>query len=325
MEVINDLKDCTPIPDGVISVGTFDGIHLAHQKIIQRVTEQAKDLNVPSTIVTFEPHPRLVVNQGDGQPVWILTTIEEKITIFRELGIDRVVIIPFTQEFSQTSPESFVTDVLCRTIGMQKLIIGHSHGFGRNRAGNIDFLCQIEKGCNFEVINQEPISNHWGIISSSRIREFVLQGEINKVSECLGRPYHLAGIVVPGDGIGHKLNYPTANVQLSHPNKCIPANGVYIVRVGINGAQYNGVMNIGIKPTFGKNARSLEVNILDFVNDIYNMQIEIYFLERIRGEKKFDSPELLQQHVDADVESARNYFLHNPAEQDKESSKLHDS
>ncbi|KPK96325.1 hypothetical protein AMJ80_00605 [bacterium SM23_31] len=322
MEVIIDLKDCITIPDGVISVGTFDGVHLAHQKIIQRVIEQAKDLRVPSTIVTFEPHPRLIVKQRNGKPVWILTTKEEKIEIFKELGPDRVVIIPFTEEFSQTSPESYVRDILCGIIGMQKLIIGHNHGFGRNRAGNIDFLRKLKKRCYFELINQDFISNRWGVITSSRIREFVLRGEISKASECLGYSYHLTGIVVPGDGIGHKMKYPTANIQVNHPNKCIPANGVYIVRVGINGVQYNGVMNIGTRPTLGKNEQSLEVNILDFIKDIYNMQVGIYFLERIRGEKKFDSLELLKQQINADIDFTRNYFLSNQI--NKESSKLHD-
>jgi len=308
MEILRSLQDITPVPDGVVTVGTFDGIHRAHQAILKTTLACARENRTTATVVTFDPHPRLVVKQKNGRRVELLTTTEEKIALLEEFHPDRVIIIPFTAAFSRTSPEDFIATILCDTIGMRRLVIGYDHGFGRNRSGDTAFLKKCEKTCGFILDIQEPISNESGIISSTLIRKFLAQGRVDKAAACLGRPYHLKGTVVKGDSRGRANNYPTANIHVDNGNKCIPCNGVYAVRVRMRDEYHKGVMNIGVRPTYGDNPASLEVHIIDFDRDIYGAELEISFLQRVRHEKKFESTEQLIRQIHADVAYTRNYL-----------------
>ena len=315
MEVITNLKDCACIPDSVVTVGTFDGVHLAHQKIIQQVIKCARTKNAVSTVVTFDPHPRLVINQKELKPIALLTTTEEKIELIQKSGIDRLVIIPFTVEFSEISPQSFIIDILYKTIGMRVLISGYRHFFGRHRAGNVDYLRQLEKNNGFEVYVQKPISNHYGLISSTRIREFIVHGEIEAAGDCLGRMYFLGGNVIPGDGRGQFLGYPTANIQIDNPHKCIPKNGIYAVNIEYGDTIYDGVMYIGSRPTFHLSGISFEIHIFNFNEIIYGKKIRIKFIEKIRDDICFESAESLKTQIKSDIEQTKSILLRKKEQQ----------
>jgi len=308
MKIIRDLESIEQIPDGVVTIGSFDGIHLAHQAILKKVVRYAADHRLKSTAVTFDPHPRLVVQNTDGKSVELLTTIDEKIELFKSLGLHRVIFIPFSIEFSQMPPELFLSETICKKIGVKKLIIGYDHGFGRNRSGGIELMIKSAEACGFKVNVEEPISNEKGIISSTLVRAFLKKGDVSSAAVCLDRPYSLSGKVVKGDGRGKEhLRYPTANILVHDRHKCLPANGVYVVRVRIANSDYQGVMNIGLRPTFGKTEISLEVHLFDFDGDIYGKEITVEFLERVREEKKFDSPDDLISQIDRDVAFAKEY------------------
>jgi len=308
MEIIKSLKEIKHIPESIVTVGTFDGIHLAHQSILEKVIYHARNNNYISTVVTFDPHPRLVVRQFNGKKVRILTTADEKIILLSSYEIDRVIVIPFTIEFSSTSPEDFIHEILCKKIGLKRLVIGCNHGFGKNRYGDSELIKKYAKSSGFDVEIQESISNEFGVISSSLIRKFLMNGEVEKANICLGRSYNMIGKVVPGDKRGRILSYPTANIKITDSDKCIPQNGVYIVNVDIKKQKFNGVMNIGVRPTFNKSTKVLEMHILDFNQDIYDAEITVEFLQHKKKEKNFDSAEALQNQIEKDVHYAQNYF-----------------
>ncbi|MFC1554108.1 bifunctional riboflavin kinase/FAD synthetase [candidate division KSB1 bacterium] len=306
MELINNLDDYRKKSDSVITVGTFDGIHIGHAAILKRVIDYSKENNLTSTIVTFYPHPRLVVKQKNGRAVKLIYTIDEKIEVLREYEIDRLLVIPFTREFSQTSPESFVSEILCKKLGLKCLIIGHDHGFGKNREGSIEFLKKFEKECKFDIFVQEPITNDLGVISSSLIRDLLENGDIKKANRCLNRPFFITGQVIHGDKRGRILNYPTANIKIENKDKCIPGNGVYVVKIDIEGDSHFGVMNIGVRPTFDKSEKTLEIHILDFSQEIYGTELKVSFLDKLRDEKKFNSADILKSQIDSDIVDAMN-------------------
>ncbi len=309
MGIIKNLDECKNISGSVVTIGTFDGIHCAHKKIIEHVVSLSRERNLIATVVTFDPHPRFVISNNDRASFGLLTTTKEKIDLIAQLNVDRLVIIPFTREFSQTPPDKFIKDTLFKTIGFQTLIIGYDHGFGKNRAGDSKYLQKIGDEMNFQIIVKEPISNHSGIIASTRIRSLVLDGDMAGVSECLGRPYSLTGTVVRGDGRGKSLDYPTANIRLNDDNKCVPGRGVYVVNVDVGGVKYQGAMNIGFRPTFDKESLTLEVHLLDFNETIYNEKITVSFLKQIRNEMKFDSPENLRKQIKSDIKFTRSFFM----------------
>ena len=309
MEIIKSLDECEKVSGSVVTIGTFDGIHLAHQKIIEQVVSLSRDKNLVATVVTFDPHPRFVISKNDGASFGLLTTTSEKTDLIAQLDVDRLVILPFTTEFSQTPPDTFIRDTLFKTIGFQTLIIGYDHGFGKNRAGDTKFLQKIGDEMNFQIIVQESIATHSSIISSTKIRSMVLDGNMTGVLENQGRPYCLTGTVVRGDGRGKTLNFPTANIRLNNDNKCIPGNGVYVVNVDVRGVKYQGAMNIGFRPTFDKDLLTLEVHLLDFNKTIYDEAITVSFLKQIRKEKKFDSQDILKKQIKSDINYTRSFFV----------------
>ncbi len=290
----------------VITVGTFDGVHVGHRAIIRYLVRRAKDRDGTSVVLSFSPHPREVVH---GEEVPLLMTIDERAEAMESLGIDRFIVIPFTDEFSRLQAEDFVQDVLVRRIGLQEIVIGYDHAFGRDRRGDASLLEQLgrQHGYTVDVIPAQVVEEH--VVSSTEIREALTeQGDVRLAGELLGRPYSLSGQVVRGEGRGRRIGFPTANLVVNHPRKVVPANGVYAVLVQIVTTQdgsrvperYDGMMNIGRRPTFGGREATLEVHLLEFEDDLYGQDLRIEFVERMRDERKFDSVEALVEQLSRD-------------------------
>jgi riboflavin kinase/FMN adenylyltransferase len=306
--IYRDLEGVESDPRGVVTVGTFDGLHRGHQAIIHELKKEAQKRDGHTTAITFEPHPQLILQRPDKPPVQILTTVEEKIAMLRELNLDRLVVIPFTTEFSRTSSEDFVRNILLRRIGMQAIVIGHDHGFGKNREGDIATLTKMGQALGFEVREVPPFEIDGVAISSTRVREALARGEIEKAAYYLGRPYSLSGTVVRGEGRGQKLGFPTANLLPTHDRKLVPAEGVYAVwveraassRKAPDVQKHRGMMNIGYRPTFGNSARVLETHLIDFSGELYGELITVHFVARLRNEQKFDSVQDLREQLHRD-------------------------
>jgi riboflavin kinase / FMN adenylyltransferase len=299
MHVFHSLSDYIPHPKTVATIGTFDGVHLGHKKILQRLKDIAQEIEGESVLISFHPHPRLVLFP-EKKDLRLLQTLAEKIQTLRDFGLDRFILIPFTKEFAATSSRSFIEDILAKTIGVHRLVIGYDHHFGANRAGNIEELRMYapEFGYEVEEIPAQAIDN--ANVSSTKTRNALLEGDIQTANTFLGYPYTLSGTVIHGEKQGRLLGYPTANIEPNNEWKLIPANGIYFVAVFVEGKKYFGMMSIGHKPTMGEFARGIEVNIFDFSEDIYDKEIRIEFLEYIRPEAKFHSLAELIQAIDGD-------------------------
>jgi riboflavin kinase/FMN adenylyltransferase len=255
--------------------------------------------------VTFEPHPKLVLKQKNGYRLKVLTTIEEKIEILQQMQLDRLVIIKFTPEFAAKSSYDFVSEILFDKIGFKEIVIGHDHVFGRQRQGNIDTLNELSFKLGFQVDDLAALTNDETVVSSTWIRKFLQDGQITRANKALGRRFCLDGVVVHGDRRGRKLGFPTANLELSYEHKIMPADGVYAVHVLRDEERLYGMMNIGIRPTFGGTTRIAEVHILNFDKDIYDESLRIEFLDRIRGEIRFSGPDELIAQLRTDEHTCR--------------------
>lgn len=287
-------------PNTVVTVGTFDGVHRGHLSLIKAVVNKAKARNARSVVITFDPHPREIINPGKSG-IKLLTTLRERAEIMNEIGVDILLVIPFTRDFSLLSSEEFVRDVVYKKVGVSEFVIGYDHQFGRDREGSIDTIKKLGKELGFDaaVISKHEMGNT--TISSTLIRKtLALHGNVKLAAEYLGRHYLLNGIVVHGDKRGREIGFPTANIQPEHENKVIPETGVYVVTVRVNDNWYGGMMSIGFRPTFGNGRKTLEVNIFDFNQDIYGKSIQVRFVDRIRDELKFDSVEALKKAMEAD-------------------------
>jgi riboflavin kinase/FMN adenylyltransferase len=294
----------------VVTVGTFDGLHRGHQAIIDELKKEARTRGGNATVATFDPHPQIVLQRLDKPAVQILTTTDEKIALLRREQVDRIFVIPFTLEFSRTPSEIFVREILHRRIGLQAIVIGHDHGFGKNREGDFATLQRMGKELDFAVREVSPFEMNGVTMSSTKIREALLCGEVEKASQYLGRFYALRGGVERGEQRGRALGFPTANLRPTDDRKLVPANGVYAVWVEIENSQiagakkYPGMMNIGLRPTFGKTMRTLEVHLLNFSDDLYGATLNIHFVVRLRNEQKFDSPQALMAQLQQDKENS---------------------
>ncbi|GAB2773423.1 bifunctional riboflavin kinase/FAD synthetase [Rhabdobacter roseus] len=286
-----------------MTIGTFDGVHLGHQKILSRLHEINSSTGGETVVITFWPHPRMIVSE-DSHGLQLLSTIDEKIDILAELGIQHLLIIPFTRSFSELSSDEFVQQVLVDRIGTKKLVIGYDHRFGRNREGSFEFIQQNAPRYGFEVeeIPRQDIDAL--AISSTRIRKVLLDGNVREAHELLGRPYQLAGTVVKGRQLGRAIGFPTANIELHESYKLIPANGVYVVRAEYDGKSYGGMLNIGTRPTVDGTSRTIEANLFDFTKEIYGEKLRIQFLAYLRPEQKFDSLNALIQQIQTDKKRA---------------------
>ncbi|MEC4051041.1 bifunctional riboflavin kinase/FAD synthetase [Flavobacterium sp. SUN046] len=290
----------------IVTIGIFDGVHKGHKRILERLTHSAKDLGCESLVLTFFPHPRMVLQ--DPSAVQLINTIKEKEVLLANSGIDHLVIHPFTLEFAKLSAETFVKEVLVDHFNVQKIIIGYDHRFGNNRTATIDDLIVFGKQYGFEVeqISAEEIDDI--AVSSTKIRKAVLEGNIALANNYLGYSYLLTGTVVQGKQLGRTIGFPTANLNIPEAYKLIPNNGVYIVQSLLDGNKVYGIMNIGTRPTVDGTTRSIEVHYLNYSEDLYGKTIGIELLEHIRDEQKFDSLDLLKQQIQKDKETALEYI-----------------
>ncbi|MEM6805020.1 MAG: bifunctional riboflavin kinase/FAD synthetase [Bacteroidota bacterium] len=294
MKVYRSLEEFEKGKYCVATIGTFDGLHLGHKTILKRIQTLAKEKGGESLLISFHPHPRLVIFP-ENNPLRLLHTLDEKIQMLEEMGLDKLLLIPFTKEFSRTSSKSFIRDILSKQVGISHIVIGYDHHFGKNRTGGIEELRAYAPSLNYEVEEIPAQAIDDANISSTKIRNALLEGDVKTAQIYLGYEYGFSGKVVHGEKLGRKIGYPTANMEPLDPLKLIPVDGVYFVRVIVGEEIYHGMISIGVKPTVGEFNRSYEVNIFDFNRDIYDQVIRVKFLEYIRGEKKFDSlPDLIK-------------------------------
>ncbi|EIJ37848.1 riboflavin kinase/FMN adenylyltransferase [Galbibacter orientalis DSM 19592] len=285
----------------VVTVGTFDGVHVGHKKIIDKIVANATANDLKSTILTFFPHPRMVLQQASD--LKLLNTLEEKISILKETGLDQLIIHPFTKEFSRLTAEEYVKEVLVESINAKKVIIGYDHRFGRNRTATIGDLIKFGEKYKFDVeqISVEEVNEV--SVSSTKIRVALEEGNIKTANTFLGYSYMLTGIITKGKGLGKQIDFPTANIHIKEEYKLIPKIGVYVVKSEYNNKTIYGMMNIGYNPTVNGEKKTIEVHFLDFDEDLYDKEIRVELLERLRDEKRFDSIEDLKKQLIKDKEA----------------------
>ncbi len=308
MKIYRDINDFH-VEKPILTIGSFDGVHQGHFKIIDRLKDIAREQKGESVIFTFYPHPRLVLFPDEGN-LRLLTTLEEKIRLFEKAGIDHLIIYPFSKEFSQLSYTDFVHEILVTKLRISTLVVGYDHKFGKNREGSFEMLQSLSTAFNFGLEKLDVLLIDDVNISSSKIRDSLQEGNISRANKYLGYPYTLHGTVVEGQKLGRKIQFPTANIQASDPNKLIPGYGVYAVFVHVCGQRYIGMLNIGTRPTVNNNAdhRSIEVHILDFDGNLYDKEIELEFIRKIREEQKFGSIDALRSQLEADKKTVLDYF-----------------
>ncbi|MEJ2684692.1 MAG: bifunctional riboflavin kinase/FAD synthetase [Candidatus Sulfobium sp.] len=302
MLLITDLSRITKkFTNTVLTLGNFDGLHLGHQELIKMVMKRARKTGAVSMVVTFRPHPLKILAPEKCPP--LISIYEEKIALFEKLGLDVLVKIPFTLDFASMSPEDFTKKILCDLLGAKEIFVGYNYRFGKGRTGNVRTLKRLGKQCGFVVREVEQVSFDGEVISSTKIRKLLAEGSVEHAARLLGRDYAVTGIVVKGDGRGKGLGFPTANIAPKH--SIIPANGVYAVRFFVREKFYDGIANIGLRPTFDENRLTIEVHVLDFNEDIYGEEISLYFVGRIREERKFKGPDDLVRQIASDIRTAR--------------------
>ena len=299
MKIYHTPDDFTRLNYAVVTSGTFDGVHRGHQKILNRLREIAERNGGETVVITFWPHPRLVLHPED-QTLKLLNTFEEKAELLKQQGIQHLVRIPFTREFSLLSSADFVSRILVDTIGTRKLVIGYDHHFGKNREGSFDQLRKTSStfGYDVEEIPAEDIDHI--TVSSSKIRKALESGDVSSATQLLGRPYSLSGIVVKGDKLGRVMGYPTANIDIESHYKLIPADGIYAAKINHSGKWYGGMLYIGVRPTVDGVRRSIEVNIFDFDRDIYGETLTVTFESLLRTDTKFKDLEALKGQLHKD-------------------------
>lgn len=306
MKIFNDINDIKNIPNAVVTIGTFDGVHLGHQAIFKRMKELAHSVDGQTVVVTFYPHPRLVLNI-DTSNLRFICTQEEKLQKFEDFGIDNVLIINFTKEFSRTPSETFIKNYIIAPIKPAILVVGYDHHFGKNRMGDFNILSDFAKKYNFKVERIEAQDVEHIAVSSTKIRHALSEGNVKSANRLLGYTYSIKGEVVRGNMIGRTIGFPTANLELPKEYRLINNAGVYACLVNLEGKEYKAMANIGRRPTIGDRAKDdfiIEVNIFDFNADIYGKQIRVRFIDRIRSEVKFNGLDELKAQLNRDKDSA---------------------
>ncbi len=287
MRIYHHIDEFKKLKNAVVTIGTFDGIHIGHRKIISGIKELADSIGGETVLLTFFPHPRMILHPED-ESLKMITSINEKAELLEHLGINHLIITPFSRDFSNQSPEEYVQDVLVNKIGTKKIVIGYDHRFGKDRAGGLKDLLRLGPVYEFDVVEIPEQDINEVAISSTRIRAALLDGKIELANAYLGYPFFITGTVVRGDQIGRQMGYPTANIVIEERYKLIPCDGIFAVKVKTNATLYNGMAYIGTRPTINGHTRNIEVNIFDFDQDIYNQQIQIAFHNFIRGDVKFN-------------------------------------
>ncbi|MBI4775073.1 MAG: bifunctional riboflavin kinase/FAD synthetase [Deltaproteobacteria bacterium] len=296
-----------PFKKAVVTIGNFDGVHVGHKALFDHIKQLAKEMDGESVVVTFDPHPLAVVHSASILPPPMINSLEQRLELVREYGIDHVVVIPFTVEFSRIRARDFVEGILCRCLGMKAIVIGHDYAFGYKREGNLELLLRMSEEQDFRVVRMDAVEFEGERVSSTTIRHLIKQGGMEKVRKFLGRPFQMRGKVVPGRKVGGAvLGFPTANMETGQ--EIMPGQGVYVVEVILRGKTYAGVCNVGYNPTFGLERLSVEAYLFDFNENIYGERIQINFLHKLRNEMKFSSVQELSEQIARDVEEARAYF-----------------
>ncbi|TDE45612.1 bifunctional riboflavin kinase/FAD synthetase [Flavobacterium rhamnosiphilum] len=306
MKIFHSINDFSSTKKTILTLGTFDGVHIGHKKILKKITKNTENKKYESLVLTFFPHPRMVLQEHSD--IKLLNTIDEKIELLEKIGIENLVIHPFDEAFSRLTAEEFVSTILVDRFHIQKIIIGHDHRFGRNRTANIDDLIAFGKEYDFEVeqISVQEINDI--SVSSTKIRNALLEGDMALANDYLGYDYFLTGIIVKGKQLGRTIGFPTANLKIEENYKLIPQNGVYIVKSIINEQTVFGMMNIGFNPTVGGQKQSIEIHYFDFNADLYNQKISVSILQRIRSEQKFESVDFLKEQLGKDKKAALVYL-----------------
>lgn len=307
MNIFYNIEDVKKNDNSFLAVGTFDGVHSGHQFILEKVISSAKKNNGRSLLVTFEPHPRNVIGTDKLK---LLTVKNEKIKLLKSLGLENLLILNFTKEFSQQTGKEFFVHYILEKIGLKEIFIGYDHRFGKGREGNEEMLRDLSEKHLFNInhIDARKIENE--IISSTKIRNFILEGDIISANKFLGYNYLLTGKVIEGDKRGRTIDFPTANIEVDFSLKILPPNGVYAVEVSFDNKKLFGVMNLGVRPTIGNSTKvTPEVFIFDFNGDIYGKELNINFIERIRDEKKFNSLDELKNQINYDIKKTKEILI----------------
>jgi riboflavin kinase/FMN adenylyltransferase len=331
MQIYHHIKDFKPLENAVVTIGTFDGVHLGHQKIIQKLVEQAKAIGGESVILTFFPHPRMILNPADYS-LKMISTMPEKALLLSQLGVDHLIITPFTRDFSNLSPQEYISQVLINQIGMKNLVIGYDHRFGKDRSGGLNELTQFSEKYNYDLVEIPEQDVNDLAVSSTRIRKALQKGDVDAANQLMGHPFSLIGKVIKGDQIGRTLGYPTANLFIEESYKLIPSDGIYAVTIDIQDTKnknqelhnpftpvssnnifnhsktYQGMAYIGHRPTVNGMSQNIEVNIFDFKEDIYHQTIKVNFLHFIRNDVKFEGLTQLTKQLGVDKENTLSYF-----------------
>ena len=307
VKIYNSVDDFNPDFNVILTLGTFDGVHIGHQSIIKKLNSDAEKNNGQSVLLTFYPHPRHVLFPED-QNLKLLNTIEERCSMLENYGLDHFIIQKFTPDFSRIKSINFVRDILVNKLQVHKLIIGYDHHFGRNREGNFKELVSLSNLYSYNIEKIEPQKFNDISISSTKIRKLIMESRMIEASNYLGHYFSFLGTVVKGRGIGKKIGFPTANLKIEDPWKIVPPNGVYAVRVSFQGKDFIGMMNIGFTPTIKSQSLTIEVHIFDFNSQIYGERLNISVVKKIREEKKFSSVESLQNILNIDENKVRLLF-----------------
>ena len=298
MTSFNNIDEFNSTDYTILTIGTFDGVHLGHQKVLERLTKEAKNNNLKSTVLTFFPHPRTVLNPN--KPLKLINSVNERTDLLSKSKIDNLIIHPFDKSFSELDPEKYVLEILVKKLKAKIILIGYDHKFGKNRTADINDLKMYGEKYGFKVIEikAEEISNI--AISSTKIRKAISEGDISTAKEYLGYDVSLSGKIVHGKSIGRTIGFPTANVEVNEGYKLLPKNGVYLIQSIINKKQVFGMMNIGVKPTLIESSKTIEINFFDFEGDLYDRNIRVNIKQFIRDEIKFESLELLKSQIQKD-------------------------
>ena len=299
MNVYNSIDNFPGTANAVVTIGTFDGVHIGHQQIIRHLRKLAAETKGETVLLTFFPHPRIVL-QPDDNDLKLITTMEEREELLRSFGIDHLIIQPFSKDFSRISATEFVRDQLIKRIGMKTLVIGYDHHFGRNREGSYKDMEEMAPiyGFRLEEINEQMINDV--AVSSTKVRKSLLEGDIGTANHLLGHRFSIRGKVVEGDRIGRTLGFPTANIEIAEPYKLIPQNGIYAVQAKVQNVMKNGMLYIGNRPVVGGIDRRIELNIFDFDSEIYNENVQVFLVSRIRGDLPFEDLDSLKEKMKED-------------------------
>ncbi len=306
MKTIHGIENFPAIEGSIVTIGTFDGVHLGHQQILEQLINTSQQSKLKSVLLTFFPHPRMVLQPDISMR--LIQTIEEREKALRKTGLDYLLIHPFSEKFSRLSADDYVKQILVKKLNVRKVVVGYDHRFGRNRTASLEDMYNYGDIYDFEVIEIDAKKIKSTAVSSTKIRKAIDQGDIELANSYLGDPFTLEGVVVHGDKRGRQLSYPTANIELQNKHKIIPKQGVYLIQSDIDNQVVYGMMNIGTKPTFDTTNPSIEVHFFDWNDDLYDQTLQVKLLKWVREEQKFDSVEELQAQIHVDERYCRSYI-----------------